>query len=202
MKIGLTGTIASGKTTVSILLRRRGMAVFNCDNYAKTALYAGNECFAKIVAAFGEEIIGRDGDIDKKKMADLIFSDEEKRRQMNAIVHPYVLAGMRRFFHSHENDAIVFAEVPLLFEASWNDEFDRICVVTCSRETAVRRMMEDRGYTEEEAAARYESQIDPEKQKAMADHVIMNETTLKDLDHEINLWIRDLRKEAANGTEA
>ena len=202
MKIALTGTIASGKTSVSILLRRRGIPVFNSDNYAKMALHAGNPCHAKLTEAFGNDLCGSDGDIDRGKLAALIFSDEEKRKQVNGIIHPWVREGMHRFFASHRDDMLVFAEVPLLFEAGWLEDFDRICVVTCEKETAVKRMMEDRGYSEEEALARYASQIDPEKQKAMADKVIMNDASLKDLDHEINVWIGELRKEIRNGSEA
>ncbi len=201
MKIGITGTIASGKTTVSILFKRRGMPVFNCDNYSRMALHAGNPCFQALIEKFGDSLIGSDGDIDRTKLAELIFHNEENRKAVNAIIHPWVREGMLKFFDSHENDKLVFAEVPLLFEAGWLDDFDRICVVTCKKETAVRRMMEDRDYTEEEALARYDSQIDPVEQIRMADDVIWNDGSLTELDHEINLYTAKLRKEARNGSE-
>lgn len=194
-RIGITGTIASGKTTVSILLRRRGMAVFNSDNYGKMALHAGNPCHDRLTALLDSEILDQNGDIDAAKMAAAIFSDEEKRQAVNAIVHPYVREGMHRFFASHENDAFVFAEVPLLFEAGWEEDFDEIVLVVCDKETAIQRMMEDRGYSREEALNRYHSQIDPEIQKQKADRIIDNSSGLKELDTNINAWMREMRKE-------
>lgn len=192
-KIGITGTIAAGKTTVSILLRRRGMQVFNCDQYSRMTTHAGNPVFSRIIDAFGTGIIGSDGDIDRKILAAIVFNDEEKRRKLNSIVHPYVIDGMRKFFENRKDLPFAFAEVPLLFEAGLENEFDEICVVTCRKETAVKRMMEDRDYTEEEALKRYESQIDPVKQIEAADTVIYNDGSLKDLDQVVNKWLRQLR---------
>ena len=200
-KIGITGTIASGKTSVSILLRRRGMQVFNSDKYGAMATHAGNPCFTKITDAFGTGLIAEDGDIDRRKLASIVFNNEEKRKLLNSIVHPYVREGLEKFIARQEG-GFCFAEVPLLYEAGFEDLFDEICVVTCSKETAVKRMMEDREYTEDEALGRYNSQIDPEIQIARADKVIYNDGTLADLDHEINLWIRDLRKETRHGNQA
>ncbi len=200
-KIGITGTIASGKTTVSILLRRRGMAVFNSDNYSKMALHRGNPCQPKLTAVLGEDVLDQNGDIEAKKMAAAIFLDEEKRLAVNRIVHPYVREGMHRFFASHADDAFVFAEVPLLFEAGWEEDFDEIVLVVCDQETAVQRMMDDRGYSREEALDRYHSQIDPEIQKQKADRIIDNSRGLRELDSEINAWMREMRKEMRDGSQ-
>lgn len=200
-KIGITGTIASGKTTVSILLRRRGMAVFNSDNYGKMALHKGNPCHGKLTEILGSDVLDQNGDIDAKKMAGAVFGDESVRLAVNAAVHPYVREGMHRFFASHQNDAFAFAEVPLLFEAGWEDDFDEIVLVTCDKETAVQRMMDDRGYTRQEALDRYDSQIDPEIQKQKADRIIDNSSGLKELDACINAWMREMRKEMRNGSQ-
>ena len=91
MKIGITGTIASGKTSVSILFRRMGFSVFNADNYAKMATHASNPCFQPLLEVLSEDVLDESGDIDRKKMASIIFNDEEKRKAVNAIVHPYVI---------------------------------------------------------------------------------------------------------------
>lgn len=197
-KIGITGTIASGKTSVSILLRKHGYAVFNSDHYAKMATHAGNPCFTSLVGILGEGVLDETGDIDRNAMADVIFHDEQKRKAINGIVHPYVIEGMRRFFVSHENDPFAFAEVPLLFEAGLENEFDEICVVTCTKETAIARMKEDRDYTDEQAESRYACQISPEEQIARAHTVIYNDSDLQTLNSEINRWIAGLRKESRN----
>lgn len=202
LKIGVAGTIAAGKTTVSILLKRRGFAVFNSDQYAKMATHHTNPCFGKIIEAFGEELIDQDGNIDRAKLADIIFHDEAARLKLNAIVHPYVREGLLKFFERNADQPAVFAEVPLLFEAGWQDLFDKTLVITCSKETAVKRMMEDRDYSEEEANARYDSQMEGQKQISLADQVIYNDGSLSDLDHSVNLYIRDLRKEIRNGNQS
>lgn len=198
-KVGITGTIASGKTSVSILLKKHGFRVFNSDNYAKMATHAGNVCYEKLVDILGEEAVSEDGDIDRSKMAEIIFHDEEKRKAVNAVVHPYVIEGMHKFFSSSEG-AFAFAEVPLLFEAGLENEFDEICVVTCRKQTAIKRMMEDRQYSEEQAENRYDCQINPEEQISKADTVIYNDDSLEALNTQVNTWLRKLRKDS-HGTK-
>lgn len=197
-RIGITGTIASGKTSVSILLKKHGFAVFNCDQYAKMATHAANPCFARLIEILGEQVKDASGDIDRAAMAECIFNDEQKRLAVNAVVHPYVKEGMRHFFEARKEEPFVFAEVPLLFEAGMEDEFDEICVVTCSKETAIKRMMEDREYTRQQAENRYSCQIDPEIQKNRAHTVIENDGNLQQLHTDVNRWLARLRKEARN----
>lgn len=202
LKIAVTGTIAAGKTSVSILLKRRGFAVFNSDQYARLTTHRGNPCCEKILETFGQDLADENGDIDRAKLAAVVFGNEEARKQLNAITHPFVKEGLLRFFERNSEQPAVFAEVPLLFEAGWQDLFDHILVITCSKETAITRMMEERDYTREQALARYESQIDPEKQISMADQVIYNDGSLEELDHSVNLYIRDLRKEIRHGNQS
>lgn len=199
LKTGITGTIASGKTSVSILFRKRGFAVFNSDQYAKMATHAGNPCFEPLLDLLGKDVLDSYGDIDHQKMATCIFHDEEKRKAVNAIVHPYVIRGMEHFFDSHQKDKLVFAEVPLLFEAGIESMFDQILVVTCTHDTAIARMVRDRDYTEEQAEARYRSQMPPEEQVHRADLVIHNDADLKELDHQVNLITGQLRRMERNG---
>lgn len=202
MKIAITGTIAAGKTTVAILFRRRGIPVFNADQYAKRSLYQGSICYGKIIEVFGDDVTSASGDINPKKLAEIIFQDNNKREQLNAIVHPFVLEGMQKFFTTNLQQPIICAEVPLLFETGWDQYFDRTAVVTCSEEIAIQRMMEERNYTLEEAKARLSMQIPAEKQIAMADKVIYNEGDLKELDSQINRWLGELRKDIRNGKNA
>jgi dephospho-CoA kinase len=198
-KIGITGTIASGKTYVSSLLKKRGFPVFNSDQYARMATHAQNPCFAPLAELLGSSVIDEQGDIDRRKMAAIIFNDEEKRLKVNEIVHPYVIAGMNHFFDSNENRSLVFAEVPLLFEAGLETYFDKILVITCAHDTAVSRMMKDRGYKRTDAEERYSSQLDPEIQKQKATDVIYNDSDKNALEEEVNLWLRKIRNEGRHG---
>ena len=202
MKIAITGTIAAGKTTVAILFRRRGIPVFNADQYAKRSLYQGSVCYEKILEVFGDDVTSASGDIDPKKLARIIFYDNRKREQLNAIVHPFVLEGMQKFFTTNFQQPIICAEVPLLFETGWDKYFDRTVVVTCSEEIAIQRMVEERNYTLEEAKARLSMQVSGEKQIAMADKVIYNDGNLNELDSQINRWLGELRKDIRNGKNA
>lgn len=194
-KIGICGTIASGKSTFSILLKRRGYAVFNADGYARLCLQKNHPAYKKIVTAFTEDILDENGEILRAHLAKEIFSDDSKREELNAITHPYIIEGMKTFFKHHETDGFAFAEVPLLFESHLESYFDRVVLITCSKETAIKRMMEDRNYTEEEALARYASQMDPMIQVQKADEVIYNDGTLKELEGKAFRLIKELSKE-------
>ena len=94
-------------------------------------------CYEKIREVFGENVIGISGDIEPKKLAGIIFQDNNKRKQLNAIVHPFVLEGMQKFFATNYQQPIICAEIPLLFETGWDQYFDRTVVVTCSEEIAI-----------------------------------------------------------------
>ncbi len=197
---GITGTIGSGKSTLSILLRRRHLPVFNADAYSRTAFQKTAASYAQVVDCFGKSILDQNDEIDRKSLAAVVFADEEKRLALDEIVHPYVKEGLLRFLDHHASDPLVFAEVPLLFEAGWEDLFDEVIVVTCERETAIRRLMEDRDFTREEAQARLAHQIDPSVQIAKADVVFHNDGSIKDLDHQLGTWLMKQRKER-HGTE-
>lgn len=192
---GITGTIGSGKSTLSILLRRRHLPVFNADVYSRTAFQKTAAPYAAVVDRFGTSILDANGEIDRRALAGVVFADEEKRVALDEIVHPYVKEGLLRFLNHHSADALVFAEVPLLFEAGWEDLFDKVIVVTCERETAIRRLMEDRDFTREEAEARLSHQIDPSVQIAKADVVFHNDGSIKDLDRALGSWLMKQRKE-------
>ncbi len=203
--IAITGTIASGKSEVCNFLKQRRLPVFDCDGYAHLALLQSQVTYPQIVDAFGRDILDANLEIDRKKLAACIFGNEEKRLQLNAIVHPFVKEGMLRFAKRHEDKDVVFVEVPLLFETDWLDLFAGIVVVTCEKETAIDRMVEMRGYSEEEAMKRYASQLDPKVQIEQADYVIYNEGQLNELKRETSRMVNafvDRRRRDVHGVNA
>ena len=193
-KIGITGTIGAGKTTVSILLRRRRLPVFDCDQYARILYQKTNPCYGEMVRAFSEDILDEFGEIDRKKLAAIVFQDEEKRKLLNSITHPAVTRGMKTYFENHREDPLVFAEVPLLAECGLADWFDEVILVTCSEETAVKRMMEDRGYGKEEALRRLRAHLDQEEKRRYATILIENDGSIRDLDRSLGRILKDLEK--------
>ncbi len=192
-KIAVTGTIGSGKSTVSILLRRRHLPVFDADHYSRICLHRDHPVYAEIVKTFGTDILDEEEEIDRKKLASIVFSSEEKRFLLNGLVHPYVLAGLEKFFESHADDPLVFAEIPLLYEAGWQKYFDEVLVVTCEDDTAVKRLMEYRNFTEEDAEARLRIQISKQQQLQKADLIIHNDGSLKELDQAVGAILKELR---------
>ncbi len=189
-KVAITGTIGAGKTTLAILLQRRGYAVFNADAYGRLALQKGHVCYEALRRHFGCQILDEHAEIVPKKLASVIFADEAEREFVNRTIHPFVLEGLRAFFNRHQGDVLVFAEVPLLFESGWEKEVDEVIVVTCTKRHALKRLVEDRGYTKEEAQARFSSQIDGAMQIAKADDVFHNDGSVTALDRQLSSWLQ------------
>ena len=193
-KIALTGTIASGKTQAAAWLRAGGWPVFDADQSARACLAKDHPAYARIVRAFSEDILDADGTIDRSKLAAAVFGREAERRKLNAIVHPYVKAELRSFLASCQS-RLAFAEVPLLFEAGWEPEFDEIAVIVCSEENAVRRCMRDRGYTRTQALARIQAQMPAAEQIVRATKVFYNDTDIRSLYDQLADWIQKLEKD-------
>ncbi|MCI5773346.1 MAG: dephospho-CoA kinase [Erysipelotrichaceae bacterium] len=179
MKIAICGTIASGKTEACKIINAK-YPVLNCDELAKKCYQPDHEAYAKILALLGNDILTHQ-QVDFQKVANIIFNDPLKRRQLEAIIHPYVKQAIMQL-----DDKINFVEIAILFACGWEDLFDRIVVITCDKNIALKRMMEDRGYSLKQASERYMSQLDPQIQIAKADDVIYNNGTKLQLQQEID----------------
>ena len=178
MRVGLTGGIASGKSTVSAILAELGAVVIDGDKLAREVVERGTPGLAAVDAAFGPELLTPEGDLDRPAMGALVFNDEEKRKQLEAIVHPLVFERYAELEGATGPDDLVVHDIPLLAESGRAEEFDAVVVVDAPEELQVERMLRDRGWTEADARARIGSQATREQRLAIATHVVDNTGSL------------------------
>ena len=175
--IGLTGGIASGKSTVARRLVEHGAVHIDADELARRAVEPGKPALAEIVEEFGPAVLRRDGTLDRAKLGEVVFGDEAARAKLNAIVHPAVRELTRKLIDraiSDDPDAVIVYDVPLLVEASVPDDlqFDLIVVTSAPRPTQVKRLVEERGLETAQAEARVDAQVGNTERLAIADVVI------------------------------
>jgi dephospho-CoA kinase len=180
---GLTGGIASGKSTVAARWRRRGLTVIDADEIAREVVAPGTEGLQKLVGAFGPEVLAADGSLDRKRVATLAFADEEKRRGLEAVIHPLIAAASRERAARSEalGEPLACYEAALLVERGLADSFRPLVVVTSRGESQVARTVLRDGVTEAEALARIRAQLPLERKIAVADWVIDNDGSLEEL---------------------
>ena len=181
MRVGLTGGIASGKSTVSALLRELGAVVIDSDRLAREVVAPGTPGLTAVVEAFGPGVMTGAGELDRPAVARLIFADEEARRRLEGIVHPLVREAARQLEEAAPAGALVVHDVPLLVEVGRAGEFDAVVVVDCPEALQVERMVRDRGWTEEEALSRVRAQAGREERLAVATQVVENTGSLDQL---------------------
>lgn len=193
MIIGLTGSIASGKSTVSNMLKEYGLPIVDADIVARLVVEPGRETLKEIVKTFGEEILTEKGELDRPKLGSIVFNDEEKRKQLNSIIHPAIRQEMLRQRDEHiENGAkVVIMDIPLLFESKLQHFVDKILVVTVSEEVQLKRLMERNNFSEEEAKARIGSQLPLSLKEQGADAVIYNNGTIEETKRQLENILRD-----------
>lgn len=180
--IGLTGGIASGKSTVANMLIDKGITVIDADIIAKQAVEKGMLAYRQIIDEFGEDILLENGDIDRRKLGALVFTNEQKRLALNSIVHPAVREEMlkRRDESIANQETFVVLDIPLLFESKLESLVDKIIVVSVTKELQLERLTKRNQLTEEEALSRIRSQIPLEEKVSRADNVIDNSGTLEE----------------------
>jgi len=192
--IALTGGIASGKSAVAARLAEHGAVIVDADRVAREVVEPGTPALARIAEEFGPGVIGPDGSLDRAALGAVVFADPAKLRALNAITHPAVGVRSRELFDAaaaDDPDAVVVYDVPLLAEAERSAEFDRIVVVEAAPETRIRRMVELRGYSRDEAQRRIASQVGDAERRAMADDVIDADGTLAHTHDQVDaLWER------------
>ena len=181
VRVGLTGGVASGKSTVSGMLRELGAVVIDADQLAREVVAPGTEGLREIVAAFGAKVLTPEGELDRPAMGAVVFADEDARRRLEAIIHPLVRARGAELEAAAGPDAVVVHDIPLLAETGQAATFDAVVVVDVPVETQIERMMTLRGMSREEAESRVAAQATREQRLAVATHVIENTGTIEDL---------------------
>jgi dephospho-CoA kinase len=181
VRVGLTGGIASGKSTVATMLVELGAILIDGDALAREVVARGTPGLAQVVAEFGEELLTPEGDLDRAALGRIVFSDESARRRLEAITHPLIFERYAELEAAAPPDAVVVHDIPLLAESGRADTFDAVIVVDVPTELQVERMMQDRGWTREEAESRIAAQAAREDRLAIATHVVGNTGTLDDL---------------------
>ena len=190
--VGLTGGIGAGKSTVAGMLAERGALVLDADLAARAVVEPGTAGLAEIVRTFGSEVLDRDGALDRAALAAVVFSDESRRAELNAIVHPRVRAWMAERVDAAPADSIVVQDIPLLVEGGLTKLFEYVVVVDADDETRLKRLMKDRGMTLEQARARIAAQAPRAQRNAAADKVIDNSGDLDRLAAEVAALWREL----------
>ncbi len=194
MIIGLTGSIATGKSTVANELINRGFTVIDADQSAKKVVEPGQEANLKIREVFGDDFFLENGELDRVKMGNEIFRNPDQRQKLNEIVHPAVRQDMLR----QKDEALasgkttIFLDIPLLFESKLQWMVEKILVVYAEAAVQKKRLMDRNGYSEQEALDRIQSQIPAEEKKQLADAFLDNSGDLADtigqLDEVIKQW--------------
>ena len=195
-RVGLTGGIASGKSTVSARLCELGAVVVDADLLAREVVAPGTPGLAAVVAEFGAGVLSADGSLDRPALGAVVFADPLRRAALEAIIHPLVRAAGAELEAGAGTDDVVVHDIPLLVEAGRAGDFDAVVVVDVPVEVQVERMVRDRGMTEGDARARIAAQATREERRAVADHVIENTGTLEDLLSRVDEVYSELRRAA------
>ncbi len=185
LRIGLTGGIGSGKSTVSALLAARGAVIVDSDRIAREVVERGSPGLAQVVEAFGDGVLAPDGSLDRAALAAVVFSDPEARRRLDGIVHPLVRARAAELAAAAPPDAVVVHDVPLLVETGQASSYDLVLVVEADPATRVSRLVQ-RGLTAGDARARIAAQASDEERRAVADVVLDNSGTQEELAQQVH----------------
>lgn len=193
MNIGLTGGIATGKSTVSQMLVERGALLIDADIVAREVMLPGHPVLEAVVTHFGQAMLLPDGTLDRKRLGEHIFTNKEERKVLEGITHPAIRAEMRsraKALEAQYPDKLVVSDIPLLYETRQESAFEDVMVVYIPREMQLVRLMSRNGLTEEEARARISAQMDIEEKKRLAGIVIDNSSGLEYTKQQIDeFWL-------------
>lgn len=192
MILGLTGGIATGKSTVVNIFKSLDFPIVDADLIAREIVVVGTPALAKIVSVFGSEILHADGSLDRKKLGEIIFSNEEKRKQLNALLSPFLKDAILAQINKKKNEAaLVVVDIPLLYEGNYEKYVDKVAVVYVPETTQLARLIKRDGLTESKAKQRINSQLSIEEKKQKADIVFDNQNSPEDTEKAVRKWVVD-----------
>jgi len=200
--IGLTGGIASGKSTVAHMLEEMGSHVIDFDMLARRVVEPGRPAWKKIVDYFGRDILQGSGEIDRKRLSRIIFGNSEKRKRLEGFTHPFIadeFTGQVDEIASSDPDAIINAVVPMLFEAGMQALFHKVVVVYIPREEQIKRLIERDGISEGDAVNILNAQMHIDEKIRQADFIINNENSIEETKRQVHdLWntLRKLQRDS------
>lgn len=195
MKLGLTGGIASGKSTVSAMLVKLGAKLVDADQVAREVVLPGEPALEQVVARFGQAVLNEDGTLNRSKLGSLVFTpDKQNLKDLEAILHPAIRARMQERMDAYlkeDPNLLVIADIPLLYETNQAHLYDAVMVVYVPLEKQLQRLMEREGLTEEESSMRIKLQMDIEEKKRLANYVIDNSGSLEDTRRQVGQFWRE-----------
>ena len=175
LKVGLTGSIAVGKTHVCEVFRELGCPVLDADKVARDVVEPGTVGLERVVLEFGDSVLKSDGQLDRQKLGSIVFTDEEKRLKLNSIIHPLVFEAQNAWLNEREREnpnGIAIVDAALMIESGGYKRFDQLIVVWCEPDLQLQRLMDRDGLSREDAERRIASQMPQDEKKSYADHLI------------------------------
>jgi dephospho-CoA kinase len=192
--IGLTGGIASGKSTVARLLSDKGIPVIDADELARKAIELNSPGYQAVVQRYGSDICNNDGSLNREALGKLIFSNSTEKKWLEELIHPWVQARVLELKNQYQNagHAAVVYDVPLLFENKLEDQFDELLLVSAPHEAQIERLKVRNNLTAEEAELRIKAQMPMATKKAKAKFFIENNGSLSELSSAVDLWLKKI----------
>ncbi|HKS39813.1 MAG TPA: dephospho-CoA kinase [Blastocatellia bacterium] len=197
LKVGLTGSIAVGKSFVLSVLRELGCVTFDADKIAHSVMEPGREAYRDIVQEFTDSVLSEDGQIDRAKLGAIVFADAERRKRLNEIVHPRVIEEQNRMLGEAERadpHGIAVVDAALMIESGGYKRFDKLIVVYCDRETQINRLIRRNQITREDAERRVAAQMSSEEKRRYADYEINTAGAMEETRHRVTEVYNELRR--------
>ncbi len=193
--IGLTGGLASGKSTAAQFLSQLGVTVIDADQLAKESLEPGKPAYQQVVQVFGPDFLLPDLQIDRRKLGQSIFSNKSLREKLESFIHPVVQTQVQelKIKYAKQGSSIAIYDIPLLYEKKLSSQFDGVLLISCSLQTQIDRMKSRNQWTDEEITSRLQSQMSLLDKEKLATWVIQNEDSLAMLQMRLAQWLEKLK---------